>query len=297
MTLLSDNLVANAGFLRGTTDWIWGSPIAVTARETLQGAKGRAVLYAAGSATAGWSMTSASQLLPAGTTHVEVGAGFATPLGTPDFLVQFMVDAVTPHSLVVVPAVFGGGGLQGVAGLSGFATHWAAIAKPAPATMARIAVIKATTSFVECALLRPAIFAHDSAPTQPTRFDPGVMTAQADLNLPVWPASLSAFIVDGSSWSQNAARAGFETDSGVRRDRRLVNRPRRRFDGALRCDALQADTLMAFERAMHDRDFWMVDPVDNTLCRARFTPDGAPRLLAQQGFTATWGVGLETRLA
>jgi hypothetical protein len=300
MAILSNNLVANAGFLRGVTDWSWttsGFSGTVLARETGVGAMGRAVLHASASASsAGWLALSAPQALPAGRTHIEVCAR----IGARTTGCELIVQSLNASSAVIATDVVGSAPAVAalpVAGLENLVRVWASVALLPLATQVRIGLRVAAGGAFDALVSRPVCFAHDAMPRDETRFDPGNMAAQADLNLPVWPRDLSPFFSDAVSWAPRESRIGFEADNGATRDRRMVARPRRQADFTLRCSPAQREILVAFERAQVDRDFWMVDPVDDTLCRVRFRRDGAPRLVGHQGFTQLWSVGLETRIA
>lgn len=299
MAILSNNLVPNAGFLR-STDWAWttaGFTGTVTLRETGVGSIGRSVLQANATASpAAWLLWSTPQGLPAGSTHVEV----CGRIGARTTGCELVVQSLNASSVVIATDVIGSAPALAalpVAGIENLRRVWGAIALLPLATQIRVGIRVPAGGAFDAFLSRPTCFAHDLLPRDETRFDPGNMAAQADLNLNVWPRDLSPFLADALSWAPRESRVGFEAENGAMRDRRMVARPRRQADFTLRCTPAQREVLVAFERAQIDRDFWMVDPVDDTLCRVRFRRDGAPRLVAQQGFTQLWSVGLETRIA
>jgi hypothetical protein len=299
MTIFSNNGLPNGGFLMGTSGWgaASGNVPTLAVAETGVGAIGRAVLSVSRTAepAGAWIISGAPRLaVPAGARIVECQARAAAQTSRLSIGVAWYQGA-TFQSATFSPATVSAGMAPPVGGLD-MVDVWFTAQAPAGVDGAALIVAALDAGVVQHWISRPALFAHDVAPAIRTRFDPGVH-AQTDLQLAVWPRALSPFFSDNVSWAPRETRMGFDADNGAMRDRRVVARPRRQADFTLRCTPAQRDLLVAFECSQHDRDFWMVDPVDDTLCRARFRRDGAPRLVGHQGYTQLWSVGLETRIA
>lgn len=298
MAILSDNGVPNAGFLMGATAWAigGGGTGAPVIHESGIGAPGRAVMAIARTGASGGGVYAQAPLMALGGPNriVEVQARVAA--GVAPALVQVLwYNITTLLSTTSAPAV-GAGAPAPVWGVAdSFNDVWFTATPPASATHASFALAQASGSTVSHWLSRPAMFVHDSVPQIRTRFDPGPHT-QTDLQLAVWPRELSYFLADQTTRESGTARAMFMGDSGVSRPRTLARKPRRTLSATLRCDPVQVAILESFHAAQGGRDFWLVDPVDDTLCRARFGEKG-PEFVANQGFTSLWRVQLETRVA
>lgn len=296
------NRLPNAGLLDLTTGWTASGPLALTVDETNHGAPGRTVLRAAGNATAdGQTLT----VQPATGDRPEVDVG--------DLVEGRAYVAAFVAGVAVAPSVrliFRTAGAVQVSALdmpvqnASLTAHGEAVGG-VPATFRRVylrAVAPATTAnatievrvtanngqAVEILILKPLVGVASSAMTEPLTWDPGVHEAE-DLQLGVWPAILKPFQA-ASGGEPKPARVEFETDRGRPSSRRTDIDPVRRFEGTMRCDAVQREALEAFARTAGD--FWFVEPDSDRLCVASFAADGAPRMIESRGPTVMMAVGL-----
>lgn len=292
------NLLPNAGFLDLTEGWtVTGGPT-LSVDETGKGAPGRAVLRAAGNASVTGSVVLSASRRPAAapgqswSAACSVVARVAGVEVTPTVRLAFKSSgggSTGTAAAAVRPAELSVSGL-GVHGLrQTFLTAEAAGVAPSSTASATIEIVVPVASgqAVEILLLKPT--AGLGGLTPGWTWDPGDH-AVVDLQRPAWPDSLRPFRRGGGAqlkpWSHS-----FESATGRPAQRRQSLDPARRFDGTMRCDAVQRATLEAFHRAT-PRGFWFVEPDSDRLCVADFADDGAPTMAEAAGPTSIMSVGL-----
>lgn len=292
------NLLPNAGFLDGAEGWtVTGGP-ALSVDEVGKGAPGRAVLRAAGAAGVDGSVVLSASRRPAAAAGetwslaCRVVARVAGIEVTPAVRLAFKSaggGATGSTDAAVRPAELTASGL----GLHGLRQTFPAAegVGVAPATTAsatvEISVPVTTGQTVEILLLKPMLGLGPLAPGW--TWNPGDH-AEPDLQRPIWPHELRPFRA-GPGAQPRAWSAAFEGLAGRPVQARQAIDPARRFDGSLRCDAVQRAVLEAFHREA-PRGFWFVEPDSDRLCVADFADDGAPRMTDAAGPTALMSVGL-----
>lgn len=296
------NRLPNAGFLDLTAGWTASAPLALTVDEGTHGAPGRMVLRAAGVATGnGQSLT--VQPITALRPDVSVGdliegrafvAAFVAGVAvSPEVRLIFRTAGAVQVSVLPVPTAPAPLAVHGEA-IGGVADTFrrAYLRAAAPATTANATIeVRVTANLgqaVEILILKPLIDAVPLGKGDPLPWDPGVHDAE-DLELPVWPNILRPFQAQAGG-EPKAARVEFDADQGRPASRRTAVDPARRFDGTMRCDAVQRAALEEFARTVGD--FWMVEPDSDRLCVASFAADGAPRMTESRGSTVMMSVGL-----
>jgi hypothetical protein len=292
------NLAPNAGFLDGTEGWAVTNGLTLAVVETGAGAPGRAVLRAAGVAAATGAVTLSASRRPDATEGqtwsaavwvvARVGGAVVTPTVTLAFRASGGGSAGTAAA-AVRPAELTAQGL----GLHGLRqTYPAAFATAvAPTTTASAAIeisVPATSGqAVEILLLKPTLGVGPLVPGW--TWDPGDHAAE-DLQRPAWPDGLRPFRRGGGAQARPWS-LGFEASTGRPMQRVQSVDPARKFEGTMRCDAVQRAALEAFHRET-PRGFWFVEPDTDRLCVADFADDGAPRLTEDAGPTSILSVAL-----
>lgn len=292
------NLLPNAGFLDGAEGWtVTGGP-ALTVDEAGKGAPGRAVLRATGAATLTGSVVLSASRRPAAVAGETwsvacwVVARVAGVEVTPTLRLAFKAaggGSTGTTAAALRAAELTGSGL----GLHGLRQTFPAaeVSAVAPATTAtatiEISVPVTTGQAVEILLLKPMLGRGLLTPNW--TWNPGDHAA-VDLQRPIWPHDLRPFR-RGTGAQPRPWSTAFEGAAGRPAQARQALDPARRFDGTLRCDAVQRAVLEAFHRVT-PRGFWFVEPDTDRLCVADFADDGAPRMTDAAGPTSLMGVGL-----
>jgi hypothetical protein len=292
------NLLPNAGFLDLTEGWtVTGGPT-LSVDESGKGAPGRAVLRAAGNASVTGSVVLSASRRPAaasGQTWAAACSVVARVAGvevTPTVRLAFKSSgggSTGTAAAAVRPAELSASGL-GVHGLrQTFLTAEAGGVAPASTASATIEIVVPVTSgqSVEILLLKPV--AGIGPITTGWVWDPGDHTA-VDLQRPAWPDGLRPFR-RGPGSQPKAWSHAFDAATGRPAQRRQALDPARRFDGTMRCDAVQRALLETFHRTT-PRGFWFVEPDSDRLCVADFADDGAPSMTDAAGPTSIMSVGL-----
>jgi len=296
------NRLPNAGFLDLTAGWTASAPLALTVDEDTRGAPGRMVLRATGVATANGQTLTVQPL-----TAMRPGVNVGDLVEGRAFVAAFVAGAVVVPEVRLIFRTAGAVQVSAVAMAQtppALATHGAALSgvadtfrraflrTAAPATTANATIeVRVTANLgqtVEILILKPLLAAVPTGKGDPLPFDPGVQEA-ADLQLVVWPTLLRPFQRQAGA-EPKPGRIEFDADQGRPASRRTAVDPARRFDGVLRCDAVQRAALEAFARGVGD--FWMVEPDSDRLCVAGFAADGAPRMTESRGSTVMMSVGL-----
>lgn len=296
------NRLPNAGFLDLTSGWTVSAPLALTVDEDTRGAPGRMVLRAAGIATAD-GQTVAVQPITGLRPDVSVGdlvegralvAAFVAGVAVaPEVRLIFRTAGAVQVSALPVPTAQAPLAIHGEA-IGGVADTFrrAYLRATAPATTANATIeVRVTADLgqaVEILILKPLLDVVLVGKSDPLPWDPGVHEAE-DLQLPVWPIVLRPFQAQAGG-EPKPSRIEFDADQGRPASRRTAVDPARRFDGTMRCDAVQRAALEAFARTVGD--FWMVEPDSDRLCVASFAADGAPRMTESRGSTVMMSVGL-----
>lgn len=296
------NRLPNAGFLDLTAGWTASAALALAVDEAQRGSPGRMVLRATGVATAN-GQTLTVQPTTALRPEIDVGeliegrafvAAFVAGVAVaPEVRMVFRTAAAVQVEALPVPtapaplAVHG----EAIGGVSDTFRR-AYLRAVVPATSANATIeVRVTANLgqaVEVLILKPLLDAVPVGKGDPLPWDPGMHEAE-DLQLPVWPNILRPFQAQAGG-EPKAGRIEFDADQGRPVSRRTAPDPARRFDGQMRCDAVQRAALEAFAREVGD--FWMVEPDSGCLCVASFAADGAPRMIESRGPTVMMGVGL-----
>ena len=143
------------------------------------------------------------------------------------------------------------------------------------------------------AILKPYI--GPAAPWPGRRvWDPG-SHSNPDLQLPIWPSSLRP--VQASSNPQPVANArAFSTDSNIPIREDLYTGLHYQFKGEVRVTPDELDDLELLYETARD-GFFFVDPFSDRLCIAEWLADGAPTFSSDQGLTAIYSFGLHLTVA
>lgn len=285
------NLIRNAGFLDGSTNWTALTSNAIAVDETVYGAPGRAVLKATTSTNAAeLGVTSDAVALVAGQqfyARVQTGSITGEPVAVRLERVGQSPQIIVPRSRLAARAPS--------RGLSeGMDLHVSMGTVPASGDWRlRVTGTGPRTGNRSICIHKPMIGAARSDGLPPP-FDPGAH-ANADLNLPAWPAELRPFLAD-SMLKPLQNRSSFQTASGIARTRRLFAEAPVDLRGSLRCTEAEAEALEAFLRAGHS-EFWVVRPDTDQLCVACWLSDGSPAPADHRGATVIMEVGLQLTVA
>lgn len=296
------NRLTNAGFLDLAQGWTSTSALALTVDETTRGAPGRQVLRGVGSVSSDGFQTiqpaTGSRPAAAAGEMVEAQAFIAAHVAgvpvAPNPRLVFRNSGgsqISAVDMAVRPALLGIHG-EGLRGLSDtFRRAYLRTAAPAGTATATIeARVSATTGqTVDLALLKPLVEAAPAGRSEPLLWGPGDHVEE-DLQLPAWPSLLKPFQARSGS-EPKPGRAEFESMADRPVSRRTSIDPARRFEGVLRCDAIQRAILEEFARTVPG-DFWLVEPDSERLCVASFAADGAPKMVEDRGPTVLMSVGL-----
>lgn len=298
------NRLTNAGFLDQAEGWTASAPLTLSIDETVRGDAGRLVLRGAGNAS-GDAQTATVQPATASRpavvagdmveVHGAVAAFIAGVAATPTVRLVFrdvVASQISAASLDLrAPALtLHGLGRHGLADtFHRFHARLPAPVGAATATIDAAATAPTAGQSIEIALLRPFLDILPAGRADPLPWDPGVHGG-ADLQLEIWPQVLRPF-QRGSGAEPRPDRVEFDTGPGRGASRRTSLDPARRFDGTMRCDAVQRAALEAFHRS-DPGDFWFVEPDSGRLCVASFAADGAPRATEARGPTVIMSVGL-----
>lgn len=299
------NLIRNASFLDGVTDWTRTSTGVLTTfgvDETVRGSPGRAALRGAGVSTAN---NQTAVIHPATASRVAVTPGevltasawFWSSVPGAYIALQFYTAAAAalgaPVALPTVQAQ--GTGKRGLPGLFGRGKGKVAVPATAATVGLRVMVtVPVSGTAIELVILKPHLAKSDAAQC----WSPGPHTA-VDLQLASWPDTLPQLRSIDSP--RTPTRRGFETDSRIPSAWRVAPVGRVRLTGEMKLDLEQRDALLEFHKAVTlagvVTPFWFMNPDTHELNRAWFDPDDGDPQDSGAGAERRTRVGLILELA
>jgi hypothetical protein len=253
------NQVSNATFLDGTTGW--ASPGGLAVDEDVRGAPGRAVLRAGGASAL---LTSTAALLTGGTSlrafaHHSTGSRIG---------IRFQDAGGATVQDFVLPLERSGQGSPRRGLLGTYAFSSAVLPVPVGATKWLFYFSSAIANPV---LMKP--YGSDDGRPAPL-WQPGPH-ANADLNLPAWPAQFPFPAADTVQVDPIPTRKSFMGDQGVPSTRRITLTQRWKFMAEYSLTAEGRDDLDQFFASVAG-PFWFTRPDTRQLCQAVWLEDGEP---------------------
>lgn len=273
------NQLSNAGGLEGTTRWT-ASAGTLSVDEDVRGGPGRAVFKSTSTGAAAGQTdviapTSAGRVTVVAGQYVEAFAGVWSAASGASCRVIFRDGAGVQVGLAQAVSLVRPAEQAATRGVpKTFDFRRGRFEVPVGAVRAELqAFVTVPVGGAELCLLKP--FLDVVAVTdKPRRWDPGVHT-NTDLQLPVWPAGLPGFLLDGYAAAPTPLRTGFGTDAQIPLTRQIGSTPHHRIRPSMILDQVQRDVLQAFFEDGGE-PFWIVRPGTDQLCRAWWLDDGDP---------------------